>query len=153
MKYPWIAAALGTIGVTVWFVMNVTQAQQARTTQWPAGLDAVAAAPDSHRVLLENERVRVLEVVVGPGEREPVHTHVWPSLMFITHPARLRYFPAVVLGDEIQLGTGETGAVGPKPTGTPIPRWLEPEGPHAVENLDTTEFRAIRVEIKPEGKS
>jgi hypothetical protein len=38
-------------------------------------MDAVAAAPGNHRVLLENDRVRVLEVTVNPGEREPLHAH------------------------------------------------------------------------------
>ncbi|OGX87506.1 hypothetical protein [Hymenobacter coccineus] len=33
---------------------------------WPDSLDAVVAAPQFHRVLFENDRVRVLEVTVGP---------------------------------------------------------------------------------------
>jgi hypothetical protein len=37
---------------------------------WPRELDALIAAPDSHRLLLENDRVRVLEVVIEPGARE-----------------------------------------------------------------------------------
>jgi hypothetical protein len=152
MSYSWAAAISATLGLTAWYVMSATQAQQAPgSSPWPTRLDAMAAAPGSHRVLLENERVRVLEVVVKPGEREPVHTHGWPSLMFVTHPARLRYFPAIVMGNDVQLGAGEVSGGGPKPSGTPIPRWLQPEGPHAVENLDSTEFRAIRVELKPQG--
>ncbi len=39
---------------------------------WPRGLDALVAVPDSHRLLLETDRVRVLEVVIEPGElRDP----------------------------------------------------------------------------------
>jgi hypothetical protein len=34
-------------------------------------LDAVVAAPGSHRVVLENETTWVLEVTIAPGEREP----------------------------------------------------------------------------------
>src|SRR5262245_11823712 len=41
---------------------------------WPDSLDAVLAAPSSHRVLFENEHTRVLEVTIAPGEREPEHT-------------------------------------------------------------------------------
>ena len=41
---------------------------------WPRELDALIAAPDSHRLLLENDRVRVLEVVIEPGAREPEQT-------------------------------------------------------------------------------
>ena len=54
--------------------------------------DAVAAAPDSHDVLLENEQVRVVEVVIRPGEKEPVHTHRWPSVMMVDCAARIRYY-------------------------------------------------------------
>ena len=36
-------------------------------SSWPPELDAVRAAPQSHRVLIDNDRVRVLEVIVEPG--------------------------------------------------------------------------------------
>src|SRR5215471_17245593 len=36
---------------------------------WPKTMDALVAAPASHRVLLENDRVRVLEVVIEPRTR------------------------------------------------------------------------------------
>ena len=47
---------------------------------WPPELDAVVAAPRNHRVLFENDRLRVLEVILEPGEEEPVHHHRWPSV-------------------------------------------------------------------------
>lgn len=149
-----LACILGACGLAILQFTGDSQAQSssaAPAARWPARLDAVAAAPDSHRVLLENDRVRVLEVVIKPGEREPVHTHAWPSLMFVSHPAKLLYTPVVVVGDGVQLGPVETVAAAPKPIGTPPPRWLPPEGPHAIVNIDTTEFRALRVEIKDGG--
>src|ERR1700692_4580669 len=54
---------------------------------WPDSLDALAAAPDHHRLLLENDRVRVLEVRIAPGELVPVHTHRWPSVVFTVSAA------------------------------------------------------------------
>ena len=54
-----------------------------RGCAWPASLDAVAAAPGNHRVLLENDRVRVVEITVAPGEREPVHAHCLPGVGYI----------------------------------------------------------------------
>ena len=50
-------------------------------------MDALLAAPASHRVLLENDWARVLDVVIEPGTREPEHTHQAPSLMIISEPA------------------------------------------------------------------
>jgi len=49
---------------------------------YPDSLDALVAAPNFHRVLFENERVRVLEVTVPPHQREPVHTHRWPRVLY-----------------------------------------------------------------------
>jgi hypothetical protein len=47
---------------------------------WPPELDAVAAAPKQHKVLFENESLRVIEVTLEPDEEEPVHHHRWPSV-------------------------------------------------------------------------
>jgi hypothetical protein len=64
---------------------------------WPPELDALLAAPASHRVLLENSQVRVLDVVIEPGAREPEHTHQAPSVMIIDNPARIRYYAGSTL--------------------------------------------------------
>jgi hypothetical protein len=34
---------------------------------WPANLDGVKAAPETHKVIFENEHVRVLEVTIAPN--------------------------------------------------------------------------------------
>ena len=47
---------------------------------WNLALDAVAAAPAHHKVLFENDRLRVLEVTLPPDDEEPVHHHRWPSI-------------------------------------------------------------------------
>lgn len=48
----------------------------------PDATDAVAAAPDHHKVVLENDAVRVLEARVPLHSYEPPHTHPWPSVFF-----------------------------------------------------------------------
>jgi len=50
---------------------------------WDPKLDAVVAAPKHHKVLFENERLRVLEVTLAPQDEEPVHHHRWPSVFVI----------------------------------------------------------------------
>lgn len=47
---------------------------------WDPALDAVAAAPKHHKVLYENESLRVLEVTLEHDDEEPVHHHRWPSV-------------------------------------------------------------------------
>jgi quercetin dioxygenase-like cupin family protein len=106
-------------------------------------LDALIAAPDSHRLLFENDRVRVLEVVIEPGAREPEHTHRWPSVMIVDRPARIRYYERGVLTFESSAGD----------TTPPVPRttWMEPEGPHSVENIDSSTYHALRIELRDIG--
>ena len=48
----------------------------------PDSSDAVAAAPGNHKVILENEHVRVMEARVPLHSDEPAHTHFWPSVLF-----------------------------------------------------------------------
>ena len=50
---------------------------------WDPALDAVVAAPKNHKVLFENDNLRVLEVILEPGEEEPVHHHRWPSVFVL----------------------------------------------------------------------
>jgi hypothetical protein len=107
---------------------------------WPESMDALHAAPGSHRVVLDNDRVRVLEVTIEPGAREPEHTHQAPSVMIIDEPARIRYYADGAL-------QFESGARSGAPSGVRA-RWMEPEGPHSVENIDERRYHAIRVELK-----
>jgi mannose-6-phosphate isomerase-like protein (cupin superfamily) len=46
-------------------------------------LDGVVAAPDHHRVLFENEVVRVIETTIRAGDTTPVHTHLAPTAMYV----------------------------------------------------------------------
>jgi hypothetical protein len=107
---------------------------------WSDALDALVAAPSSHRVVLENEYIRVLEVTIGPGEREPEHTHRRPSVMLVDRPARIRYYTGSTL-------TYTSPEQLPAQTATKV-SWLDPEGPHSVENIDQHPYGAFRIEFK-----
>ena len=50
---------------------------------WDPQLDAVTAAPKHHKVLFENDRLRVLDVTLEPNDEEPVHHHRWPSIFVL----------------------------------------------------------------------
>ncbi len=109
---------------------------------WPKEKDAVAAAPKNHKILLENENVRVLEVTVLPGETEPVHSHRWPSVLYIQAAGDFidRDGQGKIIFDSRQLPTSLT---------FPMTMWKEPEAPHSIENLSKAiAIRLIRVEIK-----
>jgi hypothetical protein len=74
---------------------------------WPASVDALEAAPESHRLLFENGAVRVLDTRIAPGETTPVHTHRWPGILYILtlgHFVR-RDAEGVILVDTRSLGS------------------------------------------------
>jgi hypothetical protein len=52
-------------------------------SNWDPELDAVKAAPRHHKILFENDRLRVLDVTLEPGDEEPVHHHRWPSVFVL----------------------------------------------------------------------
>ena len=110
-------------------------------SSWPDSLDAVVAAPQNHKVVLENERVRVLEVTVRPGEREPLHMHRMPSVMYVMAEDNIRDYDA----DGKLLYDSRTDKA---PRKTPYTIWMEPQAPHVVENLSKKPLRLLRVELK-----
>ena len=55
----------------------------AHPATWDPQLDAVVAAPDHHKVIFENDKLRVLEVTLEPDDEEPLHHHRWPSVFVL----------------------------------------------------------------------
>lgn len=107
-------------------------------------LDAVAAAPGNHRILLENDQVRVLQVEVAPGDTEPVHEHRWASVLHIQSAQ-----PAIDISYALRDGKMVETGRHTLPAGPPPPAlWVPRQGPHAVKNLGTAPFRLLRVELK-----
>jgi len=102
---------------------------------WKPDLDATTAAPMNHKILFENDEVRVLEVTVAPGAREPLHVHRYPALMYVDSS------PHMI--EHLQDGTSRD--LGVRPSGA---RWLPIAQGHAMENVGDVPLHAIRVELK-----
>ena len=108
---------------------------------WPEEMDALKAAPLHHKLLFENENVRVLDTCIAPGDITEVHTHKWPaSLYIISWSDFIRYDKdGNVLLDSRNL------------TAPPAPAtasWSEPLIPHALKNIGVTDLHVLSVEIK-----
>ncbi len=98
-----------------------------------AWADPLKVAGDVYTLLLENERVRVLETRFNPGQKAAMHGHpehivygLSDYTIRITHPD----------------GTSKEGAV---MAGQTI--WMH-AGPHASENIGKTEAYALVIELK-----
>lgn len=127
--------------ILLWSTAALSAANSGKTCPWPASLDAVKAAPEVHKVILENEHVRVLEVTIAPHRREPIHAHCWPSTLYVLQTGDIidRDAKGNILFDSRQL------KVKPK---VPFVSWSPPQGPHSVENLDDKPMKLIRIEQK-----
>jgi hypothetical protein len=108
---------------------------------WPETLDALVAAPRHHRLVYENERVRVLEVRIGSGELVPVHTHRWPGVLHVQN------WSEHVRRDEGGTVTFDSRQAGSPPK-APFTAWCEPLPPHSVENVGTGELLVLSIELK-----
>src|SRR5579862_4747901 len=118
---------------------------------FPEGYDAVTVAPNSHKVIFENELVRVLEVTMpSPGKIEPMHHHHWPSFFLDWDTGgkspHVRYHqPGNVVRDEPSVDS-------PVHPGHWSVQWMKPEPMHAIETVENfrsaTDPPLIRVEIK-----
>jgi quercetin dioxygenase-like cupin family protein len=109
--------------------------------EWPDSFDAMVAAPEHHDVLLENERVRVLDSRIKPGDTVPVHTHRWPSVLYILGTSdfiRCDTEGNVVFDSSTKESSIEVGTV----------TWSPPLSAHSVHNVGETEIRVISVELK-----
>jgi hypothetical protein len=107
---------------------------------WDPSLDALVAAPAQHRLLFENDRVRVLDTRIAPGERTPVHTHQWPASHYVISWSDFvrRDAEGVVLVDTRQSG----------PKSRPGALWGQPLPPHSLENVGSSPLRIISTELK-----
>ena len=114
---------------------------EAESWAWPDALDALVAAGNCHRLVFENDDVRVLDTRIAPGETTPVHTHRWPAILYmltVDHFVRRD-------GAGATLVDTRTSGMLPAP-GAAIPTDALP--PHTVENVGSFEIRFINIELK-----
>jgi beta-alanine degradation protein BauB len=95
--------------------------------------DLTKVMPNDVKVIVDNDRVRVLEVIHKPGVKEPMHSH----------PA----FVAVVLNDtrvKVTMPDGKTVEKDYKAGATVFSEAIT----HAVENIGSADQHIIVIELK-----
>jgi len=99
----------------------------------PEDLDPLKVAGDTHKAVLENAFVRVLEVRVPPGKTEPLHQHPRRVVVYLSD----FHTRTTERGGKPQENLRKAGLV----------RWSDPIV-HEVQNIGTTEGHVISVELK-----
>ncbi len=97
----------------------------------------VDGGPETHKVILDNDQVRVLDVRIPPGQKVAMHSHPENVVYYVTD-----YKIKVTSSDgKTALREGKAGtAVSLGPT------------THAVENAGTTELHLVQIEMKGKAK-
>jgi len=95
--------------------------------------DPVKVDPTHYKVILNNERVRVMDVRMKPGEKTPMHSH--PNHVIYSFTGGKTKFT---------LADGKTNTVTSK-AGQAV--WRNAET-HTVENVGKNETHALDIELK-----
>jgi len=96
--------------------------------------DASKVAPHVYKVLFENERLRILDVTMRPGDNTDMHSHPDYFYYQISGGGKVKF----------TMPSGETAELD-LPEG--VSMWREAEE-HATENVGGTTVRALFIEPK-----
>lgn len=106
---------------------------------WDPKLAATRSGAKNHKVIFENDDIRILSVTVKPGEKEKLHHHEWPSVLVIDSLTKLADFDKDGKEQKLPL---------PDKIEMPLVLKLPPQAAHSVKNLDTKTFHLTRIEFK-----
>ena len=123
-------------------ILGAAWAQSKSTWPYKDELEAVTAAPKNHKVLYEDDNVRIVEVTIRPGEKENLHGHKYSSVFIIPEP-----FAA---GHDFD-GNGKPSPSIPRSlvnASFPLVVRMGPQAPHAYQNTDTVPNHFYRFEFK-----
>jgi hypothetical protein len=118
-----------------------TKPEENNSWPWPGELDALTADPLHHKLLFENEHVRILDTCIPPGETTNVHTHRFPAALYVISWSDFIRCDAqgnVVLDSRTLPET-------PSPFSA---LWTSALAPHSLQNVGDSELHIISTEIK-----
>jgi beta-alanine degradation protein BauB len=95
--------------------------------------EAAKAAPHVYKAVFENDRLRLLEVRMKPGDESAIHSHP-DYLVYALEGGRVRLTAASGESADVDINAGDT-------------MWREAEE-HSALNIGDTEVVALFVEMK-----
>jgi len=112
----------------------------ARPLAVPHTLDAVVAAPGSHRVVLDNQVTRVLEVTIAPASGNQRMLTAGRASWWCTGRRGFATTPAT---PDVHLARAAVARCA-----GPAGQLARPRRAHSVENIDRSPYEAVRIEFK-----
>jgi quercetin dioxygenase-like cupin family protein len=96
--------------------------------------DVLVAASNAYTLLLENDKVRVMEIRLKPGQKAPMHNHPNDHVIYVVKDAQLTLTSPDGKNTPVELKAGKG-------------LWLE-AGSHAAENTGKSDVYNVVIEIK-----
>jgi beta-alanine degradation protein BauB len=96
--------------------------------------DVLKAASNAYGLLLENDKVRVMEIRLKPGQIAPMHNHPNDHVVYVMKDAKFKLSFPDGKNMEIELKSGKVV-------------WME-AGAHEIENVGTTAGHNLVIELK-----
>jgi hypothetical protein len=147
--YPWMLKALKPVKDLV----PGSGLGKPYSNEWPypAGYESVKAAPKNHYLRYVDSHVRLIEVVMRPGETENMHGHQYPSV-FANDAAfdRTQGTDNFLNPNDPMNNNRQVAHIAPAPAGYPnlTCRAAGPEAPHAATNHGKSPVHFFRIEFK-----
>jgi quercetin dioxygenase-like cupin family protein len=95
--------------------------------------DPAELAPDIYTVPLENDRVRVLEIHIKPGDHVSQHSHP-AHVIYAVSEGKVKFTYPDGESEEFEMKAGQMG-------------WSEAVT-HTAENVGTAEMHVLNIELK-----
>jgi beta-alanine degradation protein BauB len=100
---------------------------------WAAEDDPVKLAPKNYRATLNNDKVRVLDVWLKPGQKVPMHSHP-DYIIYVLSGGVVKFTDDKGKETKVRVHAGQT-------------MWRNDEE-HAVENIGKTTVHVLNIELK-----
>jgi quercetin dioxygenase-like cupin family protein len=97
-------------------------------------LDVLEVPKSRYKLIMENEKVRVMEMKLKPGEKSPMHNHPNDHVVYVFNNSKFKLSFPDGNSDEFELKAGQA-------------LWIE-AGPHETENIGTTNGHNLVTEVK-----
>jgi len=121
--------------------------------QWPYALayDSIQAAPNNYKLLYEDGKIRLLEVMIRPGETTPMHGSPYPSVLAfnaITNPADVTDKPLDPSSPLNGQGAGHGRPPSTHNLKVPTCMTTAPRAPHSIHNGGAAPLHYYQIEYK-----
>jgi hypothetical protein len=137
-------------------VADLTPAQASApklSEQWPytVAYDAIYAAPNNYKLLFEDNKVRLVEVTIRPGETTPMAGNPYPAVLAYNGNLDASKVTETWLDPASPLNGKGGGHAGPPKNHnltSPTCGTIAPESPHKTHNGGSTPIHYYRIEYK-----